>query len=149
ISGARGRLDPQGRVGQQGWIIGLLRHNPREALPFLDSLDSDSIIGSRGGAGAVFPKAFLYAVAHEALGEADQARKEYETALSLLAAEVEKNPGRPFQRSLLAHSYAVLGRREDALRQARRAVEILPISKDQPRGTEMEIERAAVEARVG
>jgi TolB-like protein/Flp pilus assembly protein TadD/tRNA A-37 threonylcarbamoyl transferase component Bud32 len=145
IREARGRLDPQGRVGAQDWIISLLSHNPREALPFLDSLDSDSIKGSEG----VLPKAFLYAVAHEALGNADQARKGWETALPLLAAEVEKNPSRPFQRSLLAHSYAGLGRKEDALREVNRAVEILPISKDHGRGTSIEIERAVVEARVG
>jgi len=142
---ARGRLDPQGRVGDQGWIIPLLRHNPREALPFLDSLDSDSI--TRGL--AVYPKAFLYAVAHQALADADRARKEYETALPLLAAEIEKNPSRPLQRSLLAHAYAGLGRKEDALREAQHTVEVLPISKDYQLGADIEIERAAVEARVG
>jgi TolB-like protein/Flp pilus assembly protein TadD len=143
----RGRLDSRGRVGGQQWIIPILRNNPREALPFLDSLDFDSI--ASGGLRAVFPKAFLYAGAHEALGDADQARKEYETALPLLAAEVEKNPNLPFQRSLLARAYAGLGRKEDALREARHAVEILPISKDHLRGTDIEVERAAVEARVG
>jgi len=151
IREARGRFDPQGRVGGQEWIIPLLRHNPGEALPFLDSLDSDSITGGGGGVGAaVFPKAFLYAVAHEALGDADQARKEYETALPLLAAEVERNAkNRALQHSLLARAYAGLGRKEDALREARHAVEILPISKDHPRGTSIETYRAAVEARVG
>src|SRR5262249_2615539 len=85
IREARGRLDAQGRFGGQEWIIPLLWHNPREALSFLDSLDSDSIKGGGGSAvGAVFPKPFLYAVAHEALGDADQARKEYEAALPLL-----------------------------------------------------------------
>jgi len=145
IREARGRLDPQGRVGDQGWIIPLLRHNPREALPFLDSLGSDSITS----AVAVYAKAFLYAVAHEALADADRARKEYETALPLLAAEVDKNPSRPLQRGILAHAYAGLGRKEDALREARHSVEILPIAKDHQRGADIEIERAAVEAGVG
>src|SRR5262249_22234309 len=145
IREARGRFDPQGRVGGQEWIIPLLWHNPREALPFLDSLDSDSITG----ADTVLPKAFFYAVAHEALGDVDRAQKDYETALPLLAAEVEKNPSRPLQRSILARGYAGLERKEDALREASRAVEILPISKDHLRGAEIEIERAGVEARIG
>jgi len=151
IREARGRFDPKGRVGGRELIIPLLWHNPREALPFLDSLDSDSITGGGGGGGgAVFPKAFLYAVAHEALGDADQARREYETALPLLAAEVERNAkNRALQHSLLARAYAGLGRREDALRETRHAVEILPISKDHPRGAAIETARAAVEARVG
>jgi len=148
IREARGRLDPQGRVGGQAWIIPLLWQNPREALPFLGALDSDSIAGGDGG--PVFPKAFLYAVAHEALGEVDQARKEYETALPLLAAEVERNASRAaLQHSLLARAYAGLGRTEDALREAQHAVEILPISKDHVRGPDIEIERAVVEARIG
>jgi TolB-like protein/Tfp pilus assembly protein PilF len=145
IREAHSRFDPQGRVGGQEWIIPLLGHNPREALSFLNSLDSDSITGTD----SVLPKAFLYAVAHEALGDADRARKEYETALPLLAAEVEKNPSRPLQRSILARAYAGLERKEDALRKASGAVEILPISKDYLRGPDIEIERAAVETRLG
>jgi serine/threonine protein kinase/Tfp pilus assembly protein PilF len=70
----RGRLDPRGHVGQQGWVIHLLEHNPAEALPLLDSVDSDTIEISP----AVYPKVFFYAVAHEVLGDAARARKEYE-----------------------------------------------------------------------
>jgi len=140
---ARGRLDPRGAVGEQARIIQLLRHNPREGVSLLDSIEAEEIVTG----GAVFPKVFLYAVAHEALGDADRARKEYETALPLLAAEVEKNP-RHGAREVLGRAYAGLGRKEDALREVRRAVEILPISKDAT-AANIEIERAAVEARVG
>jgi len=140
-------LDRQGRVGRAG-VVFLLWANPREALPFLDSVDSDSIkIGA-----VVYPKALLYAITHEALGDANRARKEYETALPLLAAEVQRNRKdiwTTYQRSLLARAYAGLGRKEDALREARRAVETLPISKDALMGADIEIERAAVEVRVG
>jgi len=141
----RGRLDPRGRVGQQDWFIMLLEHHPAEALPWLDSAESDSIITPRG----VYPKALLYAGAHEALGDAAQARKEYESARSALEAELEKDPGRGPQHMLLARAYAGLGRKEDALREARRAVETLPISKDAFFGSDLEIYRAAVEGRVG
>jgi serine/threonine-protein kinase len=144
---ARGRLDPQGLVGQQGsWIILLLLNKPREAVPLLDSIVAEAIIGVT----SVFPKVFLYAVVHEALGDADRARKEYEAALPLLQTEVETNPSRNASpRALLARAYAGLGRKEEALREARRAVETLPISKDALDGSVVEIERAAVEARVG
>ncbi len=63
-------------------------------------------------------------VAHEVLGDAARARTEYETALPLLQAEVDKNRGHGArQLSLLARAYAGLGRKEDALREAGRAVE--------------------------
>jgi len=69
--------------------------------------------------------------------------------VSLLESLVNKVPRRVFERSLLAYAYAGLGRKENALREARRAVEQLPISKDALLGADIEIERTAVEARVG
>jgi serine/threonine-protein kinase len=146
---ARGRLDPRGRLGQQGWIVQLLEQHPAEALPLLDSVDSDSLDLSI----VFYPKAFFHAVAHEVLGNAALARKEYEAARVMFEAEVEKHIEHPpiaaFQHAGLARAYAGLGRKEDALREARRAVEILPISKDATDGSWLEIHLAAVEARVG
>ena len=142
----RGRLDPEGRLGvAHGFIIFLLWHSPREALSFLDSLQSNSLIMGM----LSVPKAFLYAVAHEGIGDTARATREYEAALPLLQAEVDNNPGRAWQRSLVARAYAALGRKEDALSEARHAVELLPISKDAIYGCYTEADRAAVEARVG
>ncbi len=50
---------------------------------------------------------------------------------------------------MLARTYAGLGRKEEALRAARTAVEVLPISKDALDGCVVEMHRALVEARVG
>ena len=142
LHASRGRLNPKGSWGL--WID-LMMFNPQEALRVLDSVESESITNQD----AVYPKAFLYAVAHEALGDAAQAQQEYEAARPRLEAEVEKSPNRATQRTLLARAYAGLGRMEEGLREARRAVEILPVSKDAFVGSNVEIERAAVEARVG
>jgi serine/threonine-protein kinase len=126
-------------------MIRAMMHHPREAVAILDSFKSESLTDLL----ALYPKALLYGVAHEALGEVARARQEYEAALPLLQAEVEKSPRRPFQRSLLARAYAGLGRKQDALREARRAAELLPISKDAFVGTDVELFRAMVEAHVG
>jgi len=140
---ARGGLDLRGDVAD---LITLpLLHNPREGVSLLDSIDAEAIIGSL----AVYPKVFLYAAAHEALGDTDRARQEYQEALPLLEAEVGKNAGRGLQRTTVARAYAGLGRKDDALREAKRAVETVPISKDALDGCQAEIDRAAVEARVG
>jgi TolB-like protein/Tfp pilus assembly protein PilF len=144
----RARLDPEGRLGwTEIWLVYILRHNPREALTFLDWFPADTISGYM----AIWPKVFLYAVAHEALDEPTRARGEYQAVVPLLESLVNKvpGPGRALQRSLLARAYAGLGRKEDALREARGAVEQLPTSKDALIGAIVEIERAAVEARVG
>jgi tetratricopeptide (TPR) repeat protein len=147
---ARGRLDPQGRVGSQDWVMYLLLHNPEEALPYLDSFASDWLIGSFR-----VPKVYFYARAHEALGERARARNEYEAARSALESALAENTGRSLradlstERIVLARTYAGLERKEDALREAQRAVEIMPYSKGAHYGCHVESLRAAVEGRVG
>jgi tetratricopeptide (TPR) repeat protein len=147
LHSAKGRLDPSGLLELQIYVFHLAEHNPSEALPLIDSMVSESV----SGWDAVYPKAFLYALAHEALGDAARARQEYQTALPLLQAEAEltKKSRNANQFIVLARTYAGLGRKEDALRETRRAVELLPISKDALDGPEVELGRALVEARVG
>jgi len=71
------RLDPQGRFANATWVTILGWHNPREALAVLDVVRADPIPGAR----AIYPRALLLAMAHEALGQAAQARREYQAAL--------------------------------------------------------------------
>ena len=105
---------------------------------------------SLGSPYAVYPKAFLYALAHQALGENGRARSEFETAIPMLETEVkERNPPRVFQRPLLAYAYAAVGRKQDALAEIARAVELFPLSRNAYRGSSVAIWQAAVEARVG
>jgi len=128
-----------------GAVKALLDFHPSEALPWLERFEAEWINGLE----VTYPKSFLSARAHEALGDAAQARREYETALPRLEAEVDKNPGRARQHSFLARAYAGLGRKEDALRETKRALELLPISKDAFVGADVEIDSAEVKAWVG
>jgi TolB-like protein/Tfp pilus assembly protein PilF len=147
---ARGRLDPQGRVGLNIWIYNLLIDNPEEALAFLDTVASDTIISFTS-----LPKVYLYALAHEALGDLGQARTEYEVARVAFESILEKNRGRTYPpdvgylRLHLGRTYAGLGRKEDALREARRVTEMVPYSKDTWWGCQFGIHSARIEARVG
>jgi len=90
----------------------------------------------------------------EALGDAAQARTEYERVLPSLQAEVDNDLGlnaweNARQLSLLARAYAGVGRQEEALREARRAAGLVPISKEPMLGSTEEIALAEIEARVG
>jgi len=123
----------------------LLSLDPREALRVIDSLESDALRGQ----GGVLPKAFLRGIAYEALGDAELARSEYLAALPAIEAEVDRRPAFAQQHSVLARAYAAVGRKQDALREADRAVSLVPISDDAIDGTFYAIERAQVEARVG
>src|SRR5262249_42790551 len=142
LRGSRGTV---GSGSTLGALLGVLEHHPSEAVPWLEQFQSESISGLE----VVYPKSLLLALAHQALGNAAQARREYEAALPWLEAEVEKNPARARQHSFLARAYAGLGRKDDSLREAKRAVELLPISKDAFVGAQVEVDRAEVEARVG
>jgi TolB-like protein/tetratricopeptide (TPR) repeat protein len=150
------RLDTWARVGGERdnslildefgyWLVMIMTHNPPESLRVLDSVKAESLTTHH----AIYPKAILYADAHAALGDAARARAEYQAALPMLEAEVREDPDHPFQRCLLAHAYAALGRKEDALREARRSAEILPLSKDAYFGSKLLMEIAMVEGRVG
>jgi len=150
------RLDTWARLGGEKnhslvldefgyWLVMLMIHNPRESIAVLDSLKVDSLTTAH----AIYPRAILYADAHAALGDEARARKEYEAAVPALQAAVEADPEHPFQRCLLAHAYSALGRKEEALREAHRAAEILPLSKDAYLGPKALMEVAMVEGRVG
>jgi tetratricopeptide (TPR) repeat protein len=98
----------------------------QEAIDHLSSLPGDWIrikIGAR-------PKVLFQAFAHQALEEPELASAAYEAATILLEAEVEVFPEDPRYHSSLGIAYAALGRAEDAVREGKRAGELLPISKD-------------------
>jgi len=140
--------DPRSRdiQGQfQDPVVLLLGHSPQEAVAYLDSLKSDPVVS----VWTVWPKVYLYARAHQSLGEATRAREEYETAIPLLEAELEKSQDPNYQRVVLAYAYAGAGRKEDALREVRRSMDSIPLSKDAVFGSRFEIDLAAIEARVG
>ncbi len=67
---------------------------------------------------------------YRAAGEAPEAREAFQTARRLLELALEKRPAGPELLSELAEADAGLGREEEAIRGARRAVEICPPSVD-------------------
>jgi TolB-like protein/Tfp pilus assembly protein PilF len=150
VSEARAPRDSGQRSGAQDWVFhNLFERNASETVPYLDSLQSESITSFY----AVYPKVFFYAVAHEAQSDA-RAQKEYEAAVQWLESQAAPerrgpDPGGSQQRTVLARAYAGAGRKEEALREAKRAVEGLPMSKDAYVGCYVEMYRAQVEARVG
>jgi Flp pilus assembly protein TadD len=76
------------------------------------------------------PKSLLAAYAYKLMGEKAKSLEAYGSAKSLLEAEVRQSPDDPRFHSSLGIAYASLGRKEDAIREGRRAVEILTVSRD-------------------
>ena len=76
------------------------------------------------------PKSLLAGYAWRLRGDREKALKAYESAQSLLEAEAKRWPDDPRYHSSLGIAYAALGRKADAVREGRNAVELLPVATD-------------------
>ena len=76
------------------------------------------------------PKLLLAAFAYELLNEPQRALEEYESARTMLEKEAKLYPDDPRYHGSLGIAYACLGNKENAIKQGKQAVKILPISKD-------------------
>jgi TolB-like protein/Flp pilus assembly protein TadD len=95
------------------------------------------------------PKALFAAVLRTSMGRTSKAREGFETARSMLEDMVRESPEDPRYRSSLGVALAGLGRREEALREGRRGVELLPLSKDSVYSLPHILELAYIHALLG
>jgi TolB-like protein len=76
------------------------------------------------------PKSFLAAQVYRLVPDPEKARAEYEHALSIAQRALDESPQDSARHALIGLIYAGLGRKEDAIREGNRALELLPESKD-------------------
>jgi serine/threonine-protein kinase len=86
---------------------------------------------------------------HRSGGDARAERVYFDSAARVLAGRSRARPDDPALHAALAFAYAGLGRREDAIREGRRAVELRPPSKDTWYGVDMLRNLAVVYATLG
>jgi TolB-like protein/Flp pilus assembly protein TadD len=82
-------------------------------------------------------------------GEADRWHAYADSARTMLERRVAADPNEPGTRMQLAVAYALSGRKADALREAARSTEMLPVSRDASDGPELQEDYAFVEMLVG
>jgi len=80
------------------------------------------------------PTTLRYASIYWYMGQKELAKKYYDEARSILEIKIEQDPEEARFHSSLGIAYAGLGRKEDAVREGKLAVEILPVSKEAMRG---------------
>jgi tetratricopeptide (TPR) repeat protein len=95
------------------------------------------------------PKSFLNGCIDLAHGDNVAAQKSFEMARPIFEKAVEEAPENAARHANLGWFYAFSGRKEDAIREGRRAVELKPESKDAFDGTGMSSYLALIYARVG
>ena len=82
-------------------------------------------------------------------GDPAGSRAHADSARAILERRVAADPGEAGMRMQLAVAYAQLGRKADALREATRAAEMLPVSRDAIDGPDLQEDFAYVEMLVG
>jgi tetratricopeptide (TPR) repeat protein len=118
---------------------------PQSAMARLDASSSEVFSFQRLYA----PRELLQCVCLSELGEAHRAERACSSAVELLKHEIEARPHDHRLYSALGHAFALLGRKEEAVRAGEHAVELVPISKDAGDGPFPAIELAKIYTRVG
>jgi serine/threonine-protein kinase len=98
-----------------------------EALEWLSSYHSEAILFYIE---RLTPKALYYAQVYALLGQPERALAYYDSARVFLEAELVEKPNDERLNSALGIAYAGLGRKEDAIREGKLGVELMPIEKD-------------------
>ena len=127
--------DPNGLMTWgRAWILTLARKFP-DALQVLERFPGDTMYTTTT---APSPKAYLKGMIHQLQGDKTKAQAELEQARVIsekLLREAPEDPARHAQHGLIL---AVLGQKEEAIAEGKRAVELLPESQDAldgPHGT--------------
>jgi TolB-like protein/Flp pilus assembly protein TadD len=137
--------DPRGMATWARYTALRVQRRDAEALIMLDSSPSEL---SRDGL-VYQPEPLMRAQLHEALGQRDQARAHYAAARALLLDSVRARPGDAAILVALGLASAGLGRRADAVREARRAMELMPVGDYTPAVTAFMGVAAEVFAKAG
>ena len=91
----------------------------------------------------------LRAQVYEQMGDTVRARADYRAALDLLKDTVAIRTTDVWRHMLLGLTYAGLKQRDDALREARRGLELMPVSKDATAAPFVMVTAAEIRARAG
>jgi serine/threonine protein kinase/tetratricopeptide (TPR) repeat protein len=108
----------------------------------LNSGDTDSMY-------SFVPTATKYARVYAYMNESESAKKYYDEARSILETKIQQEPDDSRFRSALGIAYAGLGRRDDAIREGMKAVELLPVTKEAIRGYYRRKDLARIYVMVG
>jgi TolB-like protein/Tfp pilus assembly protein PilF len=119
-------IDPSGLVTRARWDLAMLERDyaaaerAMAAYP-LDVFQSD---------GMPMPKSFFRGCTALARGDTAAAQTQFAAALPAFESAMQQAPGTGLRHANLGLLYSFMGRKEDAIREGRRAVELEPESKD-------------------
>ncbi|HST30080.1 MAG TPA: tetratricopeptide repeat protein [Chthoniobacterales bacterium] len=138
--------DPDGLVTTCRWDLAMITRDFAAASQVVEAspLSDFSYLN-----GSTTPKSFLQGCVYLAEGNAAAAQKLFEIARQNFEAAVKESPKSAERHANFGLVNAFIGRKEEAIREVRRAVELKPESKDALDGTLMNAYLALVYVRVG
>jgi tetratricopeptide (TPR) repeat protein len=139
-------LDPDGSVTAARWDVAMLQRDYSAAKKILETSSVNETSYSMAG---LTPKIFLEGCTYLAQGDNASAQKAFEQARPAFEAAVKEAPESAERHASLGWLYALMGRKNDAIAEGRRAVELKPESKDALDGSLMNGYLALIYARVG
>ena len=139
-------VDPDGGVTAVRWEVAMLNRDYAAARRAIDASTAKEL--SYTGEGST-PRSFFEGSVALAQGDVVAAQKHFQEAAPILENAVKEAPLSAIRHANLGWLYAFMGRKEDAIREGRQAVEMKPESKDAVDGVIVNCYLALIYARVG
>ena len=139
-------VDPDGSVTAARWDVAMLQHDFSAAKKILETSSATETSYSIAG---LTPKIFLEGCTDVAQGDNASAQKAFEEARPAFEAAVKEAPESAERHASLGWLYALMGRKDDAIKEGQRAVELKPESKDAVDGSLLGGYLALIYVRVG
>ena len=137
------RLDSDGEVALTRWDMAMLERDYATAEKILSDLPVEKFQASDA------PKTYYQGRTALARGDKESAQRYFAATIPALEKWVRDAPDDPQRHALIGLLYAYLHRNEDAIREARRAVELEPESQDAFHGAMEAANLAMVYALIG
>jgi TolB-like protein/Tfp pilus assembly protein PilF len=138
--------DPDGAVTACRWEAAMLKRNYSEAKNVLQTSSLNELSYTNAG---TTPISFFEGCIYLAQGDNVNAQKAFELARPEFEAAVKEAPESAYRHANLGWLYGFMGRKDDAIREGQRAVELKPESKDAVDGALMNCYLALIYTRVG
>jgi TolB-like protein/Flp pilus assembly protein TadD len=139
-------IDPNGTITLARYNLKMYERKFDELLGILERSPAEK---SRGETSAPISKPFLKATVYKAMNDDAKALANYEEARGKAEKAVQESPEDGPRHALLGLIYAGLGRCDEAKAEAKRAVELLPESKDAFDGPILSVSRARIHIMCG
>jgi len=138
-------IDPDGAVTATRWDVAMLRRDYSGANRVLQTSAASEVSYTTAG---LTPKAFLEGCTYLALDDGPNANITFESVRPAFEAALKEAPASAERHASIGWLYALMGRKNDAIREGQRAVELKPESKDAVDGPLMSGYLALIYARV-